>query len=226
MLLSNNNNNNNNKKLLERVSPLDLQGFKERHLFLSVRKRLCNNLIRHYLVHIRFNVYYSVPSMFRAKLPRVKFLLCVHRGHCPLNSESGPPRGPPNRESASIIQWFFFFFFLQWFCIEGKDGNKVLYVPPNKKAPIKTGLEPPLHQNVVSGCLSSGSLCSRPRNSPTHNLHKSCLLYKSNKNTWNWLTGEFYWFISLRDTWEQWYHFYVQFFKMKLIQGEDTVSLA
>ena len=28
-----------------------------------------------------------------------------NRGQCPRNSESGPPCGPPNRESASIIQW-------------------------------------------------------------------------------------------------------------------------
>ena len=28
-----------------------------------------------------------------------------NRGQCPHNSESGPPCGPPDRESASIIQW-------------------------------------------------------------------------------------------------------------------------
>ena len=29
----------------------------------------------------------------------------ANSGQCPRNSESGPPCGPPDRESASIIQW-------------------------------------------------------------------------------------------------------------------------
>ena len=57
------------------------------------------------LFQIQIWVHVSVFSPANQRTHPGAVLGGANRGQCPRDSESGPPCGPPNRESALIIQW-------------------------------------------------------------------------------------------------------------------------